>query len=259
MSAAGLVSEFDTVILAGGSAARMAGADKPGLAVGGTAMLVSVAQAAVSAGTRRLIIVGPQRAGTVQDSLARAAASLPGSMVCVREEPPGSGPLAALRRGLTEVSAPWLALLAADLPFLAGADLTGMLAAGLTGDEACGEVGDEVGDHGPGAGQAGVVLVDDDGRPQWLAGVWRAGPLRTALLGYGGRSLHGLLAPLDPVPMRLPVAGPGAPWLDCDTPDDLAAARRAFSAFSARASSRAVITRTERHDDAGQLDHGRLR
>ncbi|MFY9890374.1 MAG: NTP transferase domain-containing protein, partial [Streptosporangiaceae bacterium] len=65
---------FDTVILAGGSAARMGGADKPGIAVGRTAMLVLVAQAAAAAGTRRLIVVGPPRAGAVGDAMAELGA-----------------------------------------------------------------------------------------------------------------------------------------------------------------------------------------
>ncbi len=210
--------EFDTVILAGGKAARMAGADKPGLAVGGVPMLASVALAAAAAGTRRLIVVGPERAGPVRDALLRAGTGLPGGLALVREEPPGGGPVRALRRGLAEVVSPWLALLAADLPFLTGpvlADLVGALAV-----------------------TAGAVLADDDGRPQWLAGAWRADVLRGAVADYQGSSLGGLLAPLEPR-LASPAAGSPAgdnpearggmpPWLDCDTPEDLAAARAVF-------------------------------
>jgi molybdenum cofactor guanylyltransferase len=208
--------EFDTVILAGGSAARMGGMDKPGLVVGGTPLLVSVAQAAAAAGTRRLIIVGPTRPGAVQASLAALAAGRPGWLSCVREEPPGRGPVAGLRRGLAEVSTPWLALLAADLPFLTGRHLIALLAAGVSQTT------------------GGVVLADADGRPQWLASCWRVSSLESALTSYDGESLHGLLAPLRPALARLDTSG-GAmpPWLDCDTPDDLAAARRAWRATTA--------------------------
>ncbi len=47
----------------------------------------------------------------------------------VREDPPGSGPVPALRRGLAEVAAPWVFLLAADLPFIRAGHLGSLLAA----------------------------------------------------------------------------------------------------------------------------------
>jgi molybdenum cofactor guanylyltransferase len=215
-TAHGLVPDFDTIILAGGRAVRMAGADKPALAVGETSMLVSVARAATAAGTGRLIIVGPRREGAVLDALAAETAGVPGGLAFVSEEPPGGGPVPALRMGLAEVTAPWLALLAADLPFLRGRQIRNLLAEGLA------------------AGAAGAVLTDGDARAQWLAGGWQADAVRAALLTYDGSSLHGLLAPLDPVLAPLADPGPGpAPWLDCDTPADLAAARRAWRAFDA--------------------------
>ena len=187
-------------------------------------MLVSVARAAVEAGAWKLIIVGPRRAGPVQDALGGLAAGLPGGLCVVQEEPPGGGPVPALRRGLAEVTAPWLALLAADLPFLTGGQLSDILARadGGGGDGAGG------GRAGGDAGGGGAVLIDDDGRPQWLAGCWQAGLLRAALASYVGSSLGGLLSPLSPLLVR-PVATSGglAPWLDCDSPEDLAAARAA--------------------------------
>ena len=85
MTRARLAPEFDAVILAGGSAARMGGADKPGLIVGGTPLLVSVAQAAAAAGAARLIIVGPPRPGDVTASLSALAAGRPGWLAWVRE------------------------------------------------------------------------------------------------------------------------------------------------------------------------------
>src|SRR5271166_879207 len=68
------LADFDAVILAGGRAGRLAGADKPSLEVAGAPMLVSVARAAAAAGTRKLIVVGPDRAGRVHDALASLAA-----------------------------------------------------------------------------------------------------------------------------------------------------------------------------------------
>ncbi|MBB5084375.1 NTP transferase domain-containing protein [Nonomuraea endophytica] len=171
---------YDAVVLAGGAARRLGGVDKPGLSVGGRSLLEIVAAAVPDAG--RLIVVGPER---------RAPRAL-----YVLEEPRGGGPVPALRVGLAEVRAPWVALLAGDMPLLRPAHVAAL--------------------HHAASG-AGAVLVDDGGREQWLAGVWRADVLREALRGYEGRSLRGLLGPLEPVRVALP----GRPWFDCDTMDDL--------------------------------------
>ncbi|GGS56316.1 hypothetical protein GCM10010156_13610 [Planobispora rosea] len=177
------------------------------MVVGGIPMIERVATAVADAS--RLIVVGPPRPG-----LGRA--------IFRREDPPGGGPVPALRAGLTEVTAPWVALLAADLPLLTGEHVSALFGAAGAGDGtsggadrsedgAAGALGP--GHHGPG----GAVLVDDEGRRQWLAGVWRTAVLAEALAAYEGRSLRGLLAPLEPVQVRLA----GEPWFDCDTLDDL--------------------------------------
>jgi molybdopterin-guanine dinucleotide biosynthesis protein A len=98
------------------------------------------------------------------------------------------------------VSAPSVALLAADLPFL-----TPGVIAGLRGHDR-------------------AVLVDAGGRDQWLTGIWPTGALAEALGSYRGASLRGLLEPLDPVRV------PAPDWFDCDTPQDLAEARRIVEA-----------------------------
>ncbi|GAA2089517.1 hypothetical protein GCM10009780_32360 [Actinomadura alba] len=179
---------YDAVILAGGRARRMGGADKPGLRVAGRPLIAWVADAVSDAG--RVVVVGPARP------------DLPG-VVTVREDPPGSGPVPALRAGLAEVRAAWVAVLAADLPFLRAAHVTALLARARQ--------------HGRGA-----VLTDDSGREQWLAGAWNGETLRGALSGYRGASLKGLLGPLGPA--LVGAAGPRPPWYDCDTPADLDAA-----------------------------------
>ena len=226
---------FGIIILAGGRATRLGGADKPGLVVGGQTLLAAVVAAGTEAGARRVMVVGPDRPGTA-DGRRR------GAIRFVREEPPGSGPVPALRRGLAELAPrhrlaeqaprrglaeqalrrglaepdgpggqgaegePWVAVLAADLPFLRAAHLRTLLAAA--------------------AGRDGAVLADEGGRAQWLAGCWRTGALRRAAAGYQGSSLHGLLAPLRPVSVSV-APGPGEPppWLDCDTEQDLRCAR----------------------------------
>jgi molybdopterin-guanine dinucleotide biosynthesis protein A len=207
---AGPHPDFDAVILAGGKATRMGGLDKPALEVGGRPLLVSVARAAAAAGAGRVVVVGPARAGAVGRGLAELTAGLPRGLVTVSESPAGRGPVPALARGLAEVSAPWLALLAADLPFLTSGPLAELLALAAL------------------PGRTGAVGVDDGGRPQWLLGCWQAAALRAALAGYRGASLGGLLGPLDPAALQLGAAA-RQPWLDCDDPADLARARSAAS------------------------------
>jgi molybdenum cofactor guanylyltransferase len=192
--------EVDAVVLAGGRASRLGGADKPALVVGERSLLASVIAAAAAAGARVVVVVGPPRPGLVLTA---------GQLRVVREEPPGSGPVPALRRGLAEVAAPWVLVLAADLPFIRAGHLTSLLAAAAGTRPA-----------------AGAVLADDTGRPQWLAGCWPTAALRAATSGYRGGSLRGLLGPLSPVILGPSPGQPGPPpWLDCDTEDDVRRAR----------------------------------
>lgn len=158
--------------------------------VGGRRLLDLVLDACAAAA--RVVVVGQRTEVNRQVSWAR-------------EDPPGGGPVPALRAGLADVRADQVALLAGDLPFLRDRDveLLGLLA------------------HPP---AAGGVLVDGRGRPQWLAGVWRTEPLRAALTSYQGDSLHGLLAPLQPRPLGVYATNRPSPWLDCDTPEQLARA-----------------------------------
>jgi molybdopterin-guanine dinucleotide biosynthesis protein A len=184
---------YTAVVLAGGRAARLGGRAKPQLAVGGRTMLAAVLEAVADA--ERRVVVGPRQ-------------PVPDDVVLVREEPPGGGPVAALKAGLTEVSTDVVVLLAADLPFLTAA-LVLALRMQLHAD--------------------GVVVIDDGRRDQWLLSVWRTAALRTAVAGTTGpTSLRRVLAPLGPVRFR-PDTTPGEPppWLDCDTPADLARARAA--------------------------------
>jgi len=187
----GVREACDSVILAGGRADRMGGRDKPGLEAGGATLLERVAAAAPG----RIVVVGPER------ERPRA--------LYVREEPPGAGPVPALRAGLAEVGAPWTALLAGDLPFLRPERIDALRAAA--------------------EGRSGAVLLDGEGREQWLLGVWRTDLLRAALDGYTGRSLRGLLGPLEPAPV--PLAGEqDLTAFDCDTPEQLARARAVLDA-----------------------------
>jgi len=50
---------FDAIVLTGGAASRLGGADKPALEVGGTTLLERVLAAVADAG--RIVVVGPAR------------------------------------------------------------------------------------------------------------------------------------------------------------------------------------------------------
>ncbi|MBP2478251.1 molybdopterin-guanine dinucleotide biosynthesis protein A [Crossiella equi] len=187
---------MDAVVLAGGRASRMRGADKPGLVLGGLSLL-GHALAAV-AGARHVVVVGPRR-------------TVPGPVTWTREEPPGSGPLAGLRAGLAaledgtgQAAVPGVstvdglvAVLAADQPGVTAATVSRLQRAVTEG-------------------VAGAVLLAD-GHRQWLSGVWRVADLRAAMPerteGVPLRALFGRLAVAE-------VPAQGAEGRDVDTPAD---------------------------------------
>jgi molybdopterin-guanine dinucleotide biosynthesis protein A len=215
-AAAGPAGGFDAIVLAGGRGRRVGGAGKPGLLVAGRPLVAWVVAAAVAAGARRVVLVGPP-----WPRLLTGQPQPPGGLASVREQPPGSGPVPALRRGLAEVAAPAVALLAADLPFLRSHHVGLLLAAATAAAAPAGAAGQP-----GGAAPAGAVMTDEAGRPQWLTGCWRSAPLAAALQAYDGDSLRGLLGPLAPVLLRYDLAvGEPPPWLDCDTPGDVRRAR----------------------------------
>ncbi|CRK56211.1 Molybdopterin-guanine dinucleotide biosynthesis protein MobA [Alloactinosynnema sp. L-07] len=172
------------IVLAGGRATRLGGVDKPALEVGGRSMLAAAVTAV--AGADRIVVVGPER-------------PVPVPVVWTLEDEPGSGPVAALAAGLSKIdTADVVVVLAADLPLVSAETVARLLAA---------------------VGSTGVVLVDADGRDQWLLSAWPLGPLRAAMPEFpAGAALRRVLSGLDPA--RLPAAGAEA--ADVDTPADLA-------------------------------------
>lgn len=190
---------YAAVVLAGGAARRIGGVSKPVLEVGGRPMLHHVLDAVGDAAVR--VVVGP------------ADLPLPDRVWRTREQPPGSGPVAAAAAGTALVprDTNLLALLAADLPFLTR-DAVALLRSAATGDEV-----------------EGALYVDGDDRPQWLCGVWRAAALRPRLEAAMPRApLRDLLGPLPAARLRdggTPSGRP-PPWYDCDTGADLRHGRR---------------------------------
>ncbi|MFE7168863.1 NTP transferase domain-containing protein [Streptomyces sp. NPDC057616] len=185
---------YDAVVLAGGAARRLGGADKPGVQVGGRALLDRVLTACADART------------TVVVADARPTAR---PVLWAREDPPGGGPVAALGAGLHRTTAEELVVLSADLPFLGAATVRRLLTA-LDASDA-----------------DGVLLTDADGRDQPLVAAYRAQALRRGLAalsaehgGLTGLPLRRLTGALDLTRVPDPVAS-----FDCDTWDDIAAAR----------------------------------
>lgn len=178
------------VILAGGAGRRLSNMDKPALVVGGRTLLDRALDAVAAADP--VVVVGPRRPTTYPVSWAR-------------ERPPGGGPLAALAAGIDALptdptNSALVAVLAADLVGVTPSTIDRLVEAITTDDV------------------AGAVLVDADGREQWLTGVWRTSTLRQAMpADVAGRSLRALF---DTLPVRRLPALPGEAD-DVDTPADL--------------------------------------
>ncbi|MZE74523.1 molybdenum cofactor guanylyltransferase [Streptomyces sp. SID5789] len=140
-------------MLAGGAARRLGGADKPGLRVGGRALLDRVLAACAGARTT-VVVAGPR-------PTARP-------VTWAREDPPGGGPLAALAAGLRHTTAEYVVVLSADLPFLGEPTVARLLSA-LAASEA-----------------DGVLLTDAEGRDQPLVAAYRAAAVRRELAALAG-------------------------------------------------------------------------
>ncbi len=216
---------FDAVVLAGGTARRLDGVSKPDVELAGRRLLDHAL--AATAGARRVVVVAP------------ASVHVPPGVRRTLEDPPHGGPVAGIAAGLAaldasapgvaasdvvapspdhagtgprsgEIGAPWVLVLACDVPFAASA-VPRLLDAATT---ACPS-------GTAGGGVDGACLRDASGYLQWLVGVYRADALRASLDSLGprsrGASVRSLLAPLTVAS----VAAAGDEALDIDTWADL--------------------------------------
>jgi len=171
------------IVLAGGSARRLSGVDKPELRVGGISLLARAVRAL--AGAEPVVVCGPERPGY--------------PVVWTREAVPGSGPVAALAAALELVGTDEIVLLAADLPGITPSTVERLRAALDDGTD-------------------GVVLMDAAGERQWLVSAWHAEALRRVIPARPeNASLRRTLGVLRIA--GLP-ARPGES-ADIDTPEDL--------------------------------------
>lgn len=135
------VIAFDAVVLCGGRSSRLGGVSKADLRIRGRTLLFITCEAASAA--RRVVVVGP------------ASGKVPEQVEVIREDPPYGGPAAAVSTAVAHLradNAPWLLVLACDMPAIAVA-----LPALLEGARATGT----------------SVLAHDGGRDQPLAALYR--------------------------------------------------------------------------------------
>ena len=180
------------VVLAGGGAARMGGVNKGSIEVGGRTLLERVLAALHHVAD--VVVVGDE-----------VRTSRP--VTFTREDPPGGGPAAALLAGLRAFAhAPVrVIVLAGDMPRVTGDTVDRLEAA----------VEDDV---------DGAVLVDHDGRAQYLCASYRVAALLAAAPPYEeehGLPMHRLLAPLS----LAEVTAVGEEAADVDTWADVRAVR----------------------------------
>lgn len=181
------------VVLSGGASRRL-GRDKATTHVGGRILL------------DRLLAEVPPEVPVVL--AGPAVPDLPGRVVVVREEPPGSGPLAGIAAAMAVVDTPLVAVLAADMPFAVPVAMQALER--LAGSER--------------AELDAAVPVDPEGRRQPLAAAYRSAALAGALARLApveGRSVRSMLAALRV--MEWPV--PADVLVDVDTAGELRAAR----------------------------------
>jgi molybdopterin-guanine dinucleotide biosynthesis protein A len=183
--------DLAAILLAGGRGSRMGGVNKPLLEVAGTTLLDAALGAARAAGCDPILVVGaPDEAHA--------------DLTWVREDPPFTGPAAAIVAALPSIAAPWTLVMACDLP-RASEVVQALLGAPPTAD--------------------GVCLVDESGRRQWLAGIYRTGALRHAAAAIPDAGRHASARALLGSLAIAEVAASEAVAFDIDTWDDLSRAR----------------------------------
>lgn len=204
-----MTAALGAILLAGGRATRVDGAAKPLFEVGGRTLLAAAVAAVTDAGAHPVVVAGP-----VLDPAL--------DVQWVREEPPFTGPAAAVVAGLDALSddPEWTLLIACDLPAVDEAVRILVRDLPLLPAET-----------------EGVCLGDAASRPQWLIGAYRTRALRAAASALPDRGRDASMrALLDDLAIAV-VRAPAGLTRDVDTWQDLeeARARAARSGPAARA------------------------
>jgi len=189
---------WTAILLTGGTGSRLGGADKSTVDLGGSTPLEMVLTSLPA--DIAVIIVGPT-----------TPTSRP--VAFCREDPPGSGPAAAIAAAMPLVSTTAVGVIAVDMPWAAPVLGSAVKALGTHPD-------------------ADVLLpLDADGRRQLLCSAWRTAALRESVAAAGdllGRPVHHLLAGLDVCELDLPRTHTEH-LSDIDTPEDLERERQRFA------------------------------
>lgn len=207
---------FNAVVLAGGRSSRLGGTPKSLLRSAGKTLLATTLEA-VSGATRTAVAGPPDLAGIVAGFGPRC--------VLVREDPPFTGPAAAVAAGLAALDAPdapdpgagggrtlpgWTLVLACDMPRVGGAVQALLAEAAAAADR-----GDQA---------VSLLAVDDGGRAQPLAGLYLSADLAAAVTTFdrpGGLENLSMKRLLARVQWRA-VAVPADSTADVDTWEDAA-------------------------------------
>jgi molybdopterin-guanine dinucleotide biosynthesis protein A len=155
---------FAAVLLAGGQSRRM-GRDKAMLPLAGGRLLWQrqLDDVLRPLGPAELLVSGPSREG------------FPADVRCIADAEPGLGPLSGIAAALEAATAPWLAVLAVDLPGMTAGYLKTLLNERTAG--------------------AGMVPVHPEGWLEPLAAIYPRAclPLARARLSGPDRSMHGFV------------------------------------------------------------------
>lgn len=180
---------YDAIILAGGAGRRLGGVDKALVVVGADRLLDRALDAVRDAA--QVIVVGPPR-------------PVEADVLFTLEDPPGSGPAAAIAHAVRFVTTDVVVVLAVDVPFAAAA--VPRLLAALSEHDA-------------------AMIVDAAGQRQPLLAAYRTRALqiRADERSWANRAVRALVEPF--VVADVPATAGEA--LDCDTPDDVRRARLA--------------------------------
>ncbi len=204
--------DYDALILAGGRSARLGGVPKSRLMFDGATLLDRAIAAA--GGAIRTVVVGPA-ADAAEPSGQTTARDVAGQVLFTREDPPFSGPAAAIAAGLSALAQdrtpmPFTLVLACDMPLVAHA-VPVLLAACVSGAE-----------HDVHFG--GVVAQSADGRSQPLAGFYSTDLLQKSADDLASRgtlinaSVRALLANLGVAAVAVPAGSTDDvdTWADAD-------------------------------------------
>lgn len=160
------LTSFAAIVLAGGQATRLGGADKATIEIRGRSLLEHTLDAVIDAA--EVVVVG-QHVPTDRP------------VTFVVEDPQYGGPVAGLLTGRDALlrGVPWVVVLAVDMPFLTAATLRRM--------------------HDAAVGHDGAVLADPEGRRQlaFLVDTDRLDQVRPDREAQHGHPLWPMLEPLD--------------------------------------------------------------